>query len=118
MAKKRKPLKTVMRAAMRKLWLQSEARYEALKRCRVKVPVGKFKNGNIKYKTMLKCSMCEGLFEKLEVDHIQEIGEFRLDRLTEWVEKALLCGQDNLRGVCKACHREKTNAYKEALDDL
>jgi 5-methylcytosine-specific restriction endonuclease McrA len=89
-------------------------RNAAAKRAKVKVVVGYFKNGNRKYKTLFKCAHCKGLFDKVDIDHIEEVGPF-LGSWDEYIPR-LFCELDNLQALCKDCHKEKTAKYNKLRD--
>lgn len=73
-----------------------------------------------------RCSLCGELWRpnKVEIDHIEEVGEFRTEDLGEgevrvlnwgeWMDR-LFCERDNLQIVCVACHQSKTLGFMEEL---
>lgn len=88
---------------------------EALNNAKVKVHIGFYKNGKPEYKTMIKCYLCEELFDRTEVqvDHIVPV--MSLDGFTDWNQyiAQLFCSVDNLAPACKSCHFLKTQAENE-----
>ena len=116
--KKRMDKKTVslILKTLRSATVKWSVKNEILKECKVKVKIGYFKNGNRKYKTMFKCCQCDGLYEKVQVDHIVEVGQFKGD--FDCYIRRLFCAKDNLQPLCKVCHDEKTAAYSELRADI
>jgi hypothetical protein len=78
-------------------------RYEALNSARRTV-TGK------RHKYEYQCNMCEKWFKQkeVEVDHIESIGTLRqYEDLPTFVER-LFVSVDELRVVCKPCHKKRT----------
>lgn len=84
---------------MRLLWFRSDPARFAVK-AQAKVAKG-----------LWKCAQCQGTFEKVEIDHIEEVGKFDGD-WTTYINR-LFCPIDNLRCLCPICHLEKTNKNKD-----
>lgn len=84
--------KSLIISALRKIWLWSEERKEALRLAKAK------KN--------YRCNKCKKLFPKKEVqvDHIEEIGAFI--NWDTYMER-LFCPISNLQVLCKPCHKGK-----------
>lgn len=112
---------------MRKLWSQSPYRNKALNASKIKLKIGKHKNGNDKFKVYFVCSECNHNFEQedVEVDHIAELHTIEglwsttpfdenLDNIMIWLQ-TLFCLQDNLQVLCKRCHARKTAEYVKYL---
>lgn len=82
-----------------------------IKAAKVKIKVGKFKNGKDKFKTKVKCAICDGLFEpnEIEVNHkipvIDEIKGF--EDWTVYIQR-LFCETSNLECLCSPCHSRLT----------
>ena len=83
-----------IRGAMRRLWIFSDERREALRLAHVG-------------KGLYICSKCRYFYEKklVEVYHINPIGA--LVCYHEFITK-LFCHEDNLSVLCKTCHAGKT----------
>lgn len=111
--------------SMRKLWLESPYRSQALDRVKEKIKVGKFKNGNDKFKVKYRCDKCDNLFEEagVEVDHIKELTRARWDipldedieNLVPWMY-SLFCDAANLQVLCIKCHARKTALYMRMVN--
>ncbi len=86
-------LKTKIRSALRKLWMYSDERNQAIKNARVER--GKY-----------RCELCSGLFgrKEIQVDHIEPVG--KLISYDDFVAK-LFCGVSGLRVLCVRCHLER-----------
>ena len=83
-----------IKSALRKLWLQSRERAEAMKR--------------EKY-TCQKCnkkqSKAKGKEQKIEVHHLEGIGNW--DKVITLIQSEILCSSDKLEVLCPECHREE-----------
>ncbi len=111
--------------SLRKLWLESPYRSQALARVKEKVLIGKYKNGNDKYKVKYRCEVCKNLFEdgNVEVDHIKELTRAKWDipmdedieNLVPWIY-SLFCSGKNLQVLCIRCHKRKTIRYNRFLN--
>lgn len=90
--------KSYIMQAIRKVWLLSDARKEALRQAR--------------FGKLYLCNECGKSFARKEVhvDHREPIGSF-LDWNT-WIER-LFCNADNLQILCKSCHKSKTNRERD-----
>lgn len=110
MAKKPKPLKSWLIPQLRKISRYWPQKHVAINESKVKVEAGKFQNGNIKYKTLMKCAGCTDLFERdeIQVDHIIPVAN--IDGFTNWEDyiTKLFCDASNLQVLCKPCHLSKT----------
>jgi len=108
----------------RKLWLRWPPRAQALKNARRKVPIGVFKNKNIKYGFEHMCAECLLWFPQengkptVEVDHDVAVGGFS-DDITKWGEdlgqiyQRLLVGVEDLTILCVTCHATKTKKERK-----
>lgn len=98
--KKVKPVELIprsrIRSAVRKLWLWSPMRKEALARARIS-------------RGVYRCAECGGTFgpKEIEVDHIQPVGSTR-DSWDLQIER-LFCPVEGLRILCKGCHSHHTH---------
>lgn len=80
-------------------------------RAKVRVEIGRYKNGNPEYKIKFKCYICEELFEKqdTQIDHVDSVVDPQVG-FVDWntyIDR-LFCDADNLRCACKPCHQLKT----------
>jgi len=80
-----------VRAALRQLFLRSRERAAALKR-----------EGNRCQQCHRKASVAKGKEVKVEVHHLQGIGNW--DKIINMVFEELLCSPDLLEVLCKECH--------------
>lgn len=93
------------------MWNRYKPRLDVKARCRVRVKVGEFKNGNDKVVWMYKCEECGKVVDKIEVDHLEP----RIDpekgyvNLETWLYRTFVSA-DKLKGKCKPCHSSKTVA--------
>jgi 5-methylcytosine-specific restriction endonuclease McrA len=94
----------------------------ALDDAKVSIEIGKWKNGNPKYGVFYRCKMCKSdkVYSRAEVqvDHINEVaGETGFTNWDDYIT-ALFCNRDGFQILCKAHHKEKTDAYNKKLDKL
>lgn len=83
-----------MRSALRKVWMYSPQRREAL--AASKTTAG-----------MYLCPLCVKLCEKwaMDVDHIEECGKFtELDHVRGFIDRLF---NGKLQAICKNCHKAK-----------
>lgn len=95
---------------LRRISMYWPPKNKALQMAKVKVLIGKFKNGNDKYATKYKCANCNKLFDKSEVqmDHRQPVVDIRgFINWDQYIE-SLFCSYKNYDCLCKSCHQEKT----------
>lgn len=86
--------KKKIRQAVRQVWHRSYARRLVVDRC----------TGADGF------SYCEGCFSKcpkVSVDHITPVGE-----VDDGFLKRMFVSSDRLQGLCRECHREKTNQQR------
>lgn len=105
-----------VKSAIRRISRYRKQFNEVKKRCKVREVVGKYKNGKDKVQIIgERCEFCHKIVEKVEVDHIIEIGKLRFteDGMPDWTHwiPRVLCALDNLQGLCPDCHQEKTSRY-------
>lgn len=109
---------TLRRASMR--W---KYKYQALNEAKVRVEIGKFKNGNTQYGIFYKCAECVRKGKKVHyytrkevsVDHISPVVDTE-DGFVGWDTYVpnLLCEVSNLQVLCRTpCHKEKTARENE-----
>lgn len=105
---------------LRKASVIWSGRKEVLNRARKRVLVGRFKNGNPRYKYHYQCAKCRKWFadmKQLEVDHIVEIGGvtgFTGD-WNETLDKVFPRPvEKHLQALCFVCHEKKSAGYMTA----
>lgn len=87
--------------------------WKPVKACKDKAK-RKYVGDNKRQKWEYKCSKCKSWFadKEIEVDHINPAGSLKCaEDLPGFVER-LFCEVDELRVLCKSCHREITNSQK------
>lgn len=82
---------------------------KAKNKAKVEVLIGKYKNGNPKYKIKYKCDVCKNLFDEIEMDHINPIVNTE-EGFTNWSDyiNNALCDESNYSAKCHECHLNKT----------
>ena len=82
-------------SAIRKIWLYSPQRRDAVKACKVRV--GR--------RVFIECEACHQLFEakQIQVHHVEPVGSIFSITLQEVIDKMFT---DNLKVLCKGCHKE------------
>lgn len=106
-----------VRSALRSKWLRWPPRAEAIKRAR-----RPYKGPNKLQKYEIQCAMCQQWFKQkeVEVDHFpHDAGSILTsDDIGPFVNR-LYCEIDNLRVLCKPCHKVYTLANSKgiSLDD-
>lgn len=96
---------------LRRGTLKYPGRREAILRVRKRFKEGKTRKGKTKWKWWYRCEECDYWFRDesdLEVDHIEEVGEYKGD-LHDYAERMYNFG-DNAQAICIKCHRRKTTA--------
>lgn len=120
--RKRKPksLKTRLIPVIRNVHRFWEGKKEAKNAAKVKVEIGKFKNGNPKFKNHFKCASCEQLFleEDVQVDHIDPVIDIDLgwQGWDVFIER-MFVSADKYQILCKPCHDIKSEFEKEYRKD-
>ncbi len=96
-----------IKRALRQLWMISPERTSTLKDAKERIAIGHWKNGNKRFKVMYRCSDCNRLVAKddVQVDHSKSVEPSK--DWNEYMQK-LFCGMDNLSCLCIECHRYKT----------
>lgn len=116
MSKKKRPknLFSFLLPRLRRLSIQWPARQEVLKRIKVEVQDGFFKNGNPKINIRYKCESCNKIttMDDIQIDHITPISNFASHGSWDSYLNAMFCSADKLQGLCVDCHESKTT--KEA----
>lgn len=100
-AKKWNPKSRII-AAVRKIWLWSPLRREALKRA-------KTASG------LYKCSDCDNEYEKVHVDHIEPVIDVKngWQGYDSFVERLLFISDSGVQILCETCHSTKTQLESE-----
>lgn len=118
MAKKKKVanLFSFLLPRLRRLSIQWPARQEVLKRIKIEVQDGFFKNGNPKINIRYKCEKCDKIttMDNIQIDHITPISNFAAHGSWDSYLNAMFCSSDKLQGICVNCHQEKS--AKEASE--
>lgn len=100
-----------IRSNLRRAWSKYPCKFEVLKDAR-----RPFTGDDKRTKWEYNCSMCDGWFKTkdVEVDHIKPAGSLKdYSDLPAFVER-LFCEKSNLRVLCKPCHKQVTQAEREA----
>lgn len=94
-----------IKAQLRKLWLWSNIRSQAIKNATIYAP----NTGKRKKILGIRCNVCNRLLERNEVtvDHINAVGAWNDWNLV--IDRLLFCPINNLQVLCKECHNDKTN---------
>lgn len=112
MSRKKRPINlfSFLLPRLRRLSLQWPARQEVLKRIKVEVQDGFFKNGNPKMNVRFKCECCGKIttLNDIQVDHITPISNFASHGSWDSYLNAMFCSADKLQGICVSCHNIKT----------
>lgn len=116
-----KVIKQEIRQALRQVWIKySPERREVLMESRVVRPRIK-KDGSISKKPDVynRCRLCLAEVKKIEVDHDEPVGSTpdfppkpNSPDWSNWILK-LFCKKENLRAVCKLCHKEKSKGERK-----
>ena len=91
--------KSFIRSALRRAWMRWPVRADALMEAR-RLAQGRSKRTRWEY----YCSSCEKWFlgSEVEIDHIKECGD--MTDMNQFIG-TLFCEADELRVLCKGCHR-------------
>ncbi len=110
-------LGTQIRSALRTAWRYHPSLQLALKRERIEVPYTKKDGGTPKFPHVwYACASCGARFKQKDVqlDHVIPVGPTPGSKLAPpdmtWDRfiARLFCSPDNLKVVCKPCHKRKT----------
>lgn len=74
---------------------------------------------NSRTKSLCQCSMCDTYTtpSNIEVDHKEMAGSFSsVAEWHEWLDRLLLVGQDDLRILCKPCHKKVNLSQRFGCD--
>ena len=99
-----------IRSAMRRAWKWHPTKKKVLAEARL--PLGGY-----------TCAVCGEMAKKVDIDHINPVGPAPGSRNATddytWDEliSRLFCGVDNLRALCKPCHKVVTAAQRKDAAD-
>lgn len=112
MARKRKEVNlfSFLLPRLRRLSIQWPARQEVLRRIKIELQDGFFKNGNPKYVVRYKCEKCNKIttLDDIQVDHITPISNFASHGSWDSYLNSMFCSSDKLQGICVDCHQDKS----------
>lgn len=100
-----------IRSNLRRAWSKYPVKFQVLKENR-----RPFQGDDKRTKWEYNCAICSKWFKTkdVEVDHIEPAGSLKeYSDLPAFVER-LFCTKDNLRVLCKPCHKECTRLEREA----
>lgn len=105
-----------IKKAIRKISSQHQNAKSIRKRAKQYRRIGTIKSGKNKGRPRYKfigylCTECKGIYEKIQVDHIDEVGEFTGD-WNKYIDR-LFCDISNLQPLCEICHKAKTKEYNQ-----
>lgn len=105
---KKKISDTDLRNALRRVWMYSKERAEALKRTETeeRVKIGRAS------KKVHKCEKCGAKTPHVEVDHIVNCGSIKVVGWGVWIER-LRVGPEGLVVLCIPCHDKKKDLLKD-----
>lgn len=94
-----------IRSALRQAWSRYPVRHQVLNRAS-----RPYKGKDKRRKKEYQCSQCDNWFmqKEVEVDHVEPCGTLKSYNDLPRFVSTLLCEEDNLRVVCKPCHRKIT----------
>lgn len=98
---------------LRKISKYWPEKHEVINDAKVKVQIGVYKNGNPEYKTLMRCYICDKLYDRTEI-HVEHINPV-VDPYKGFVDwntyiERLFCDSSNLGACCKFCHGLKTKS--------
>ena len=100
-----------IRSCLRRAWSRYPVRFQVLNEAK-----RKYEGADKRTKWEYNCADCKGWFKtkEVEVDHINSAGSLKCyEDLAGFCER-LFCEADNLRVLCKPCHKIRTQAEREA----
>lgn len=100
----------IIRSALRRAWLRSPERTEALLGAR-----REYKGDNVRQKWEYQCNKCRKWFiqKEVSVDHIIPCGTFLKHEDWSTFGPALFCDSSGLQVLCKTCHNAKTKEERK-----
>ena len=103
----------------RSLWMRHPNKIALLKEKRYRAPLGRVgKDGIAQLVWAIDCSICQCAVKQsnAEVDHREEAGSLKsLDDVRGFVERLCFVQPEDLRIVCKPCHRILTYASRYGM---
>lgn len=77
---------------------------------KVKVQIGKTKNGHPLYRVLFKCNICKGYFKRDEtqMDHIEPVIEINGFKTWDEFMDRLFAKPEQYQCLCTSCHNKKT----------
>jgi len=108
---------TWMRGGLRRsLWMRHPVKLALLKEKRYRAPLGRVsKSGIAQLVWAIDCSVCAQCVKQsnAEVDHIHEAGSLKnVEDIQSFIERLAFVTSDDLRVVCKPCHKILTYASR------
>lgn len=108
-------LKSFLIPKLRRVSYQWPPRARAYHTAKRYIKIGKFKNGNDKYKVKFECEHCNKLYDKeqISMDHRRPVVE--LTGFKDWntyIDR-LFCEENNFSALCEFCHDRKTEKEQE-----
>lgn len=118
MAKKKK-FKSKTMPKSKRAWLEPRLRRISLywpgkviarDQAKVRVQIGKYKNGKPEFRVFYRCNECKALFleEETQMDHINPVVKLTgYNTVDEYIER-LLANPEGYQCLCISCHAGKT----------
>lgn len=106
-----------LRGCLRKAWSRNPIKLNLIKKKRRQIPNPNPK-GKKEFVFGFDCDVCSGTFvlSEGEVDHIEPAGSLKsIEDIRGFVERLLFVTEDDLRLVCKGCHKAITYAEKTGM---
>lgn len=99
-----------IRSNLRRAWTKYPVKFHVLNKAR-----RPYKGDDARTKWEYKCSICTKWWKmkQVEVDHIKPAGALRCYADLPSFVNNLLCEEDNLRVVCKECHKIVTEEQRK-----
>lgn len=101
-----------IRSALRRAWAKYPVRFQVLQKAR-RPYTGEDKRTKWEY----NCAKCNGWFKskEVEVDHVESAGSLKSYEDLGGFCKRLFCEEDNLRVLCKSCHKQVTQEERQRV---
>lgn len=99
-----------IRSALRRAWSKYPVRFQVLQE--VRKP---YEGDDKRTKWVYPCADCKQWFKtkEVEVDHIESAGSLKSYEDLAGFCKRLFCEKDNLRVLCKSCHKKRTQEERK-----
>jgi 5-methylcytosine-specific restriction endonuclease McrA len=109
--------KSAIRSALRTAWHRHPRLKEVLKRERIERNLIRKDGTKGALRVFYRCDVCGGEFpaKNIQVDHVQPVGPTPGSKLAppeltwDTFIGRLFCPAENLKTVCKTCHKKKTD---------